>query len=124
MACCSLGPHVWTERRMASTGGLRARAAHRLAIPGPALLAGLLLAVATVCWLVDGSLRPAFAVDDLLPALVLGGVFVAAESTQLHLEFRRQTHSISASELPLVSACSWWRPARCSSFGWRQLHSS
>ena len=87
---------------MASTGGLRARAADRLAIPGPALLAGLLLAVATVCWLVDGSLRPAFAVDDLLPALVLGGVFVAAESTQLHLEFRRQTHSISASELPLV----------------------
>src|SRR6185437_11158115 len=28
--------------------------------------------------------------------------FLAAESTQLHLEFRRQTHSISASELPLV----------------------
>ena len=87
---------------MASTGGLRAWAADRLAARGPVLLAALLAAVALILWLADGSLRPAFASDDLLPALVLAGVFLAAESTQLHLEFRRQTHSISASELPLV----------------------
>jgi hypothetical protein len=87
---------------MASTGGLRAWAADRLAARGPVLLAALLAAVALILWLADGSLRPAFAFDDLLPALVLAGVFLAAESTQLHLEFRRQTHSISASELPLV----------------------
>ena len=68
----------------------------------PLVIALVLVAVTAVCWFVDGSLRPAFSTADVLPAIALAIVFLAAESTQLHLEFRRQTHSISASELPLV----------------------
>jgi hypothetical protein len=74
----------------------------RSAPRAPLAIAALLLVVAAGCWVLTGSLYPAFSSDDLLPALGLAVVFLAAESTQLHLEFRRQTHSISASELPLV----------------------
>ena len=68
----------------------------------PLVIAAVLALAAAACWAVDGALRPAFATADLMPAVVLLLVFLAAESTQLHLEFHRQTHSISASELPLV----------------------
>ena len=65
-------------------------------------IASVLAVVAAVCWMVDPDLWALPTSADLLPALVLALVFIAAETTQLHLEFHRQTHSISASELPLV----------------------
>jgi len=37
-----------------------------------------------------------------ISALLLLALFVAAESSQIHLEFRRHTYSVSLSELPLV----------------------
>ena len=38
----------------------------------------------------------------ITPALLLLTLFIAAESSQIHLEFRRDTYSVSLSELPLV----------------------
>jgi diguanylate cyclase (GGDEF)-like protein len=45
---------------------------------------------------------PRTTVDGLGFAALIAGLFVLAESTQVHFEFRRQTYSVSLSELPLV----------------------
>jgi diguanylate cyclase (GGDEF)-like protein len=74
----------------------------RSASRAPLVIATVLAVAAAIGWTLSGSLRPAFEPNDLLPAIGLLAVFLAAESTQLHLEFRRQTHSTSASEIPLV----------------------
>ena len=68
----------------------------------PLTIASVLAVVAVLCWSVDPQLWGTPTTGDLLPAAVLVIVFIAAEATQLHIEFHRQTHSISASELPLV----------------------
>ena len=68
---------------------------------GPLLLTTI-LAVATGVVFVLADL---FAVDrdhSVWLALLLLPVFVVAEATQLHVEYRRQNNSISLSEIPLV----------------------
>jgi diguanylate cyclase (GGDEF)-like protein len=49
------------------------------------------------------SLAPDRPVESSLWAvLTIGILFCAAESSQVHVEFRRETYSVSASELPLI----------------------
>jgi diguanylate cyclase (GGDEF)-like protein len=63
----------------------------------------LLAVVAAACGLFTGSLYGGpLSTSDLLPGAILLAVFVAAEATQLHVEFHRETYSISVSDLPLV----------------------
>jgi len=40
--------------------------------------------------------------SPVLAVIAIGALFFAAETSQVHLEFRRETYSVSASELPLI----------------------
>jgi hypothetical protein len=69
---------------------------------GPAGLSAVLVLCSVAVWV---AVRPGSVPIDPQPLWVLGLIFVAflvAESTLMHIEFRKQGNAISLSEIPLV----------------------
>ena len=69
---------------------------------GPMILAGALLLLAGATWVAADLMHTGPAGQHWWVAVVLFAAFLVAEATTLHVEVRRQTDTISLSEIPLV----------------------
>ena len=66
------------------------------------ILAGALLLLAGATWVAADLMHTGPAGQHWWVAVVLFAAFLVAEATTLHVEVRRQTDTISLSEIPLV----------------------